>query len=105
MPTEMILMIVCIMGFAVAQSAALLVFGIFAPKYIRFHSGRIRQSSKSFILWSGLYIDDYNECRRIAKEMRRKPQWLRWFEYLECIAIGFFVAMPLWFAIGALWKL
>ena len=99
MPPEIILMQICGLGFAVVQAAALIVFGIFAQRYIRFHSGRIRHGSRSLLLLSLFDIDDYYECRQIAKEVGHEPIWLLWFEWLEFIAIALFVAMPIMWAV------
>src|SRR4051812_12696837 len=80
--------LICILGFSVAQFAALLVYGIWIPPFIKAHGGHSATPPGHVDL--GLrWLADYRKAHRLRRRIGRTPWFLRLFEILQMLALLF----------------
>lgn len=83
--------LICVMGFGVFQIAALLIYAIWIPRFVKGHGGRTAGLAAHLLMGSG-WFRDYREAHAIRCRIGRTPWFLRTFEVLEVLAMLCFTA-------------
>jgi hypothetical protein len=85
-------LLICVLGFSVAQFAALLAYGIWIPTFIRAHGGR-SATGPGHIDLGFRWLRDYRKARKLRHRIGYSPWFLRLFEIFQVVALLFLAAI------------
>jgi len=85
-------LLICVLGFSVAQFAALLVYGFWIPGFIKAHGGQSAVGPGHIDL-GFRWLADYRKARKLRRRIGHSPWFLRLFEIFQVVALFFLAAI------------